>query len=132
MITYSLSNRQRKELLVRGQSLQIAIPIGPDEVDPIEFARASLPEDREWIVASECDELMVCASGVVGMPSLLGQIMDCEYSEVLRRRLLPMCVAVVIATLVPPNRRGGPMPIQWPGKAYIDGEEIVRAEKSKE
>lgn len=122
-LTYSLSNRQRKELLVRGRSLQIAIPIGPDE-DPVDFAKASLPEDADWITQAKISEVMCCASNSAGMPKLLGQILTCDYESALSMQRIPLYVAVVVATLTPPKHRGSPVPIQWPGKAFVNGQEI--------
>lgn len=130
MLTYTLSNRQRKELLVRGRPLQIAIPLGPDDVDPIGWARASLPEDEEWIESAECAEIIACASGTSGLNGMLGEIQD-DYATALRKRLPPMCISVVIATLVPPSIRNGTMQIQWPGRAWIDGEEIGRGNEQQ-
>lgn len=124
VLTYSLSNRQRKELLVRGQSLRIAIPVGPDDVDPVQFARASLPEDHEWVTDAEIDEIMVSRSGATGLNGLIGQILDMEYEAALQIKRIPLFCNVVIATLTPPRLRGKVASIQWPGAAFIEGEQL--------
>jgi hypothetical protein len=127
-VTYSLSNRQRKELLVRGCRLFVAIPLGPDDdIDPVKFARDSLPEDREWVTEAEIADLMVCASGAVGgLNGLLGQILDFDFSAALNTGKVPTFVAVVIATLCPPNQRSELPRVQWPGSVCIDGKKIER------
>jgi hypothetical protein len=118
MITYTLSNGQRKELLVRGCPLEIVIPLGGDlDPDPMEFAIAAIPEDHEWITAAEIGDVYVVRSNSPGLVYWLGQIID--YSP----HILAKSVNVVAVTLTPPRPRNaikGPM---WPGRAYIDGVE---------
>jgi hypothetical protein len=121
-ITYTLSNRQRKELLVRDCPLEIAIPVGPDEIDPMEFARASLPEDSEWIVSAELGEVCVVANRAdSGLASALGQIVD--YGRV-SSGAIPYFVAVVLVSLQSKKPRNNPMQVMWPGRAFFDGVEI--------
>jgi hypothetical protein len=127
-VTYTLSNRQRKELLVRGQQLLVAIPLGPDDdIDPVQFARDSLAEDHEWVTEAEIADVMTCASGAEGgLNNILGQILDFEYDVAINLSKVPSFVAVVIATLTPPNCRGEASTVQWPGSVYIDGVKIDR------
>src|ERR1035437_5569199 len=100
---YYLSNRQKKELLVRGRSLQIALPAPPVEVrDPLDWARSVFPTDLRALVRSaESVELNV-GPGVgiaankaqaVSLAELIGAI--CEQGEC----PFLICVVAIVAVL---------------------------------
>jgi hypothetical protein len=128
--TYILSNRLRKELLVRGCPIQVAIPLGIDlDVDPLAFAEAALPEESEWITQAEAGDVYVFHSPSTNLTKLLGQI--CEYDWAVQYGHLPISVNVVLATLTPPRPRNAMIGPVWPGKAFIDGKEIDPDAKEK-
>lgn len=122
MIKYSLSNRQQKELLIRGQTLRIAIPIhvDGDDHDWLGYARRSMIADHaQYISGAEPDVLWTDLShgiGGTGVSSVLGRIVD--YANDAR---LPVSVEVVICELTPPVTPRGAQPLQWPGRLEIDG-----------
>ena len=116
MQTYRLSNRQQKELVIRGQVLTVAIPVPWDEPDDlVSFARESLlelPADVD-IVAEDgevCVSLppMDAAGGQV--TAILGHIDGLKDGSQIAAR-----IAVVVATLTPPRSRGRVKSVQWPG-----------------
>lgn len=128
--TYTLSNRLRKELLVRGCPVQVAIPLGLDlDVDPMAFAQEALPEESEWITEAEAGDVYVFHNPSGGLVTLLGQI--CEYDWAVQYGLLPMSVNVVLATLTPPRPRNAIIGPVWPAKAFLDGVEIDPDAKAK-
>jgi hypothetical protein len=127
-ITYQLSNRQRKELLVRNVPLQIAIPLQEEySIDPLDFARVSLPDDAEWIVAAEIGDVYAVQCGVSGLTGVFGQIVD--YEQALDMRKVPLSIIVVVAQLAC-KPRAKPLPVLWPAKAFIDGVECYAQEAS--
>jgi hypothetical protein len=125
-ITYRLSNRQRKELLVRGRPLAIALPLSSTEpvAGPLALARSLLPEidgaAGERIIAAEVVLIRVSPGdgrAGSGLTARLGQISDdparwCVTHEVL------------VADIVPRRPRGEPLPMQWPAAVHIDGRDL--------
>ena len=107
---------------MRGCPLSIAIPLGPDDVNPMILAHESLPNDEEWITSAEVTELCVVRNGAPGLVGLLGRIS--EYDVSIQQGLLPLFVGVVLVELSPPKPRHNRLPIQWPGKASINGIEV--------
>jgi len=130
MITYRLSNRQQKELLIRGQTVQIAIPCIVD-CDAMRFARDSLPEHASYVTFAE-HASVVTWLGVLtgGLANMLGQIKH-DDDDPDRLGTIPAAIEVVVATLSPPNPRGRAPLIQWPSRAFQNGVEI-EAKTSRE
>lgn len=121
--TYRLSNRQRKELLVRGQQITIAIPANADDEDAVAFAKSSLPEDELCVSDAEWDEIAVLLTtgATDGLTGVIGEIKT-NQSGVGK---LTIYVMVCVVTLTPPSRpRGKIGGIHWPGSAIVDGVEI--------
>lgn len=116
MVTYRLSNRQQKELLVRGQRLSIAIPVDYEEyADPLEFARLAMPEHAEHIVSAEheeilCGRALVGSSGMTGLMGVIGGEHDTN--------LIYAWISVVVVTLEH-GRVRGELQMQWPGIAFF-------------
>lgn len=119
MITYRLSNRQRKELRIRGVGLVIAIPEpwDGDEDDALAFARAALPEDSEEIASAEWDDIPVeLPAGGPGLAGVLGAILPPDPPPCLH-----LVVRVALVRLRARNERHCHSAPQWPGVA-ISGE----------
>jgi len=120
--TYRLSNRQQKELLVRGQQLLIAIPCTED-CDPVQFARESLPEHARYVTHAEHAQVVVvhAKQGGTGLTAVLGQLYhdDCTVDGI------RCAVDVVIVTLRPLDRcRGEVDRLSWPGVGIV-GESVI-------
>lgn len=124
-IIYLLSNRQRKDLLVRGTELQIALPVPPHEIDdPTDWAKSVIPSDLRDMVFGSAEETEVYVRALKkdlrdDLTSHFGEI----YEEPDADSLMLTIVAVVI-TLRPPNCRHKFDKIQWPGKVDYRGEEL--------
>jgi hypothetical protein len=119
--TYRLSNRQRKDLLIRATGLVIAIPqpysLG-DEDDPAEFARQSLPDDGGSIESAEWDDVAACPSpGGPGLGGLLGAIAFPPASV----SGLHVVIRVALVRLAARGERRSHSTPQWPGVAIDDG-----------
>jgi len=116
MATYRLSNRQQKELLIRGQQLTIAVP-APD-TDDADFERAfaerSLPEVSEHITDAWVQLLRVALPGTGdGISRLLGTIISPH--TIASHSQIEVSIEVVIITLRPTRCRGEIKRVQWPG-----------------
>lgn len=127
-LTYRLSNRQRKSLLVRRDEgrILLALPLGNDQdrhdADrrPREVLARLLPESRDWPqLVRQCDAGEV----YVGMPPLSE-----EGAVGVLGRIGPIgvahCVVVLLCWLGAPLQQGeGKLP-QWPGEILEDGKPI--------
>jgi hypothetical protein len=112
-ITYELSNRQRKSLLVRGTPLRIALPVPPHEIeDPMSWAQSVLPRDvRQYVRSAEEQEITVDPLTIgENLTGVLGAIR--EYDRDQPRWLLT--VVVVVVTLEPDDIRHKPERLAWP------------------
>lgn len=112
---YRLSNRQRKELLVRGQQLTILLPASADTSDDTsarEWAARLLPDDVAPLIHSaEWGEAIVTPShDRTGLSSVLGRILAEE--EAARHWHSVIIVARVV--LRPHDCRGVMERPQWP------------------
>lgn len=113
MLTYHLSNAQRKELLVRGTPLAIALPTPIDDPpDWLAWARAALGDEGQYV--SRRPEIISMAVGPrksdAGLTSVIGGFVD-ALTE-------PFCwlVEVAIVELDPPTApRHKRAKVQWPG-----------------
>lgn len=115
--TYRLSNRQQKELVIRGQELKIIIPIPPTAPgNLIEIAERSLPElPADVEISCAVDLVAVALPG--GGPSdsagaTLGRIIG---ENKPRQSDIVVQISCVVATLTPPRCRGSVKKRQWPG-----------------
>jgi hypothetical protein len=143
--TYRLSNNQRKELLIQGSRLLIAVPVPPEvpeDFDPRRIIGLSMPFDFENCIAAEYQTLMVTpalppnreiAPPTKGTQGVYGRLLtDEEYAnEGLELKRPPLLVECVVAEFVPPTRRGytKTIPLRWAGKVFLDGKEIDPAEE---
>ena len=113
---FRLSNRQSKELLVRGQQLYIALPVPLDEsLDAMAYARAMLPEVEEHISDARFETLEVAIQltrSPVSIADKLGAFGDVNGVR--------HTIDVVIATLTPPRCRGDRNVLEWPGRYVSD------------
>ena len=113
-ITYELSNRQRKSLLVRGTPIRIALPVPPHAIDdPADWARSVLPVDlRQCVVRAEESEITVDPRvGGDHLSGVLGAIVDYDRDQ---PRWLVTVMAVIVE-MSPHNPRHKPeTAIQWP------------------
>jgi len=128
-IKYHLSNRQRKEIFVRGAELTIALPLPIEDCDDVlAWARSVLGDvDSQDIAEAREDEVVVRATvrAESGLPKLLGKIVRDE------ERRAPgewhYAAAVILVTV----RHAGREPRrtythpQWPGGSLlVDGQKI--------
>lgn len=129
MPIYQLSNDQKKELLIKGRSVQIALPTPHDEPeDLLEWARSVLPRDLQPLVRSAELELVEVRPNLGSrrnnLTELLGEIVsdlpdedDDEEDDRPRPEELTLWVDVCVITLagnVPRDPDGQPLPVQWP------------------
>lgn len=121
-VMYHLSNRQRKELLVRGTQLRLALPVPPHAVDdPRDWAASVLTTDvRDMVTEAEETELTVSAIRRTANDQLvshLGEILDPDCGQYL------LTVVVILVTLRPPNCRHTSLaPPQWPMQVEFRGD----------
>lgn len=118
MTQYRLSNRQQKELLIRGQQIRIAIPVDPesDSSDSgVWYAKQSLPEHAEYVTGTLTQSITVALPprDVPGTIGTLGDICDARHRP--ESHQIPVAVEVVIVTLTPPSMRGEMPRVMWPG-----------------
>jgi hypothetical protein len=122
MYTYYLSNRQRKELLVRQAEICVAIPWmyddPRDECEPRTFVLHALEGiEPHWLrSAEEVDVVVNPLMGGDGLTGLLGRIVDDTDPGPPRYSVL---IAAVVATL-----RAGPVRhfierVQWVGDVRL-------------
>jgi hypothetical protein len=130
-ITYTLSSRQQKELLIRGQDLLLALPHPPVEVrDPVDWARSVLPQDlREYVVAAEPGTVVVQPphSRKVRADSIDACLGNINPSNDSPRWLVSH--AIILATLRFSTPRGK-TPIQWPANVRMDGVPLFSSQES--
>lgn len=118
---FRLSNRQQKELLIRGQRLLIALPATTEEdADLMHLAAALLPEHASHIVSAELADVTVARTA--GHANGLSQWMG-EITESPSHRAISYSVVSIVVTLEH-GRVAGEQPLQWPGKCIGDGWEI--------
>lgn len=115
-----LSNAQRKELLVRGRPLRIALP-APDaeDYDPRAFALRALPEiEPGWTVRAEERTLPVDPRvRSAGVSQWLGTPLA-EQDCATRWHVLVVCVVVELQAVASPRQPPGL--VQWPGGDVAD------------
>lgn len=117
MQKYRLSNRQQKELVIRGQELKIVVPIGDHDVDLSQYVRQSIPE-----LPSEVDLSCEIVNQPVALPpisddpsltsSVLGVVLD---GRDLQNQQVAISVRCCLVTITPPRCRGRLNRTQWPG-----------------
>ena len=112
---YHLSNGQRKELLLRGTPLAIAIPAPPE--DPpnwLEWARNVIVEDGQHVVSAEPCTVTVSRSGIEGdgLTGFIGTIHEGTPD------FFCWGVDAVVCHLDPPgSSRRDRKRVQWPATA---------------
>lgn len=123
---FSLSNSQQKSLLIRGQPLQIALPMDRSEVDDLD-QRAALQHAAEMLIlpagtrldAAVVDELDVAPPVNRATPQTLtewiGAIVDPEQTPA----WLICRHVVIIATIQGPAVRHPAADPQWPGGKLV-------------
>lgn len=110
---YHLSNAQRKELLVRGTPLAIAIPVPMDDPpDWLAWAQAGLGDLGRYV--SRAPEIMSLPVGPLrsdsGLTSVIGGFVEASPDS------LYWIVEVAVVELDPPDKsRHKRSKVQWPG-----------------
>lgn len=124
MLTYRLSDRQKKELLIRGQILEIAIPCNHSDCDPVAYACDALPEHSGHVVSAEIADLAVwrTSNASPGFGGLMGHISTDKNQP--SAKAIECTVVVVIATLQAEQKPRGRVALAWPHRAYRNGVEI--------
>ena len=116
IMQYRLGNNQLKELLVRGTPLCICLPT-PEEYpdDELAWARQSLGEYGEFVVAADRIDVCVTPSADSGLTGVIGAIVAEPFPD-----QLTWWVDVIQCHLNPPKsirpRHNRSRP-QWPGYA---------------
>jgi hypothetical protein len=126
MPIYQLSNEQKKELLIKGRSVQIALPTPHEEPeDLVEWARSVLPRDLQPLVRTAELELVEVRPNLGTrrntLTELLGEIIsdipEDEDDDRPQPEELTIWMDVCVITLagnVPRDPDGQPLPPQWP------------------
>lgn len=119
---FRLSNTQKKQLLIRGGPLQIAIPT--PEFDPengwLPWARRAFIEDGKYITGVLIDHVTVTPTGDRGLAGLMGAIVHDPASA--DESLLMWRIEVALLNFDPPNKPRQPRQrVQWPASAEHDG-----------
>lgn len=136
-IKYHLSNGQKKDLILQGRRVTIALPVPPHEIDdPIDWARSVLDEDiAECVTAAAEDEVWCLAPSV---SSQSNATLSAHWGQVATHPDGRLClrVVVVLVTLTPPRNCRGTRPgISWPSHLTFLGEvypaRIDHAEKTQ-
>lgn len=101
-MTYRLSNRQRKELLVRRAEIAVAIPLpldwpdGATDAQLREFVRRALPEVRdEWLRDVTEEWLAIDILRAAGDVEPFGRIIDATEAAKTTHLVVSVAVAVV-------------------------------------
>lgn len=122
-VVYLLSNRQRKDLLVRGAPIELALPAPPIKIDdPVNWARTMLPQDvRQYVTEARLDLVRVALGNRsdAGLTSIIGEIVE-------RIDRLTIGVSVVRVLLTPAARRHPAVGLQWPADALLDGRSLLK------
>lgn len=122
-IKYHLSNGQKKDLILQGRRVTIALPVPPHEIDdPIEWARSVLDEDAaECVTLAVEDELWCLAPSVTNRSDAT---LSAHWGQIVTEPDRKLCirVVVVLVTLTPRNCRGTRPGISWPSHLTFLGE----------
>lgn len=113
---FRLSNRQRKELLLRGTPLLIVLPAPrdcpDDDADVLKWARHALDEDKRYVTRAYRDDVCVTPHGGDGLAGVIGQIVQGRADE------LCWWVDCILVELDPPTTPRHPRSrSQWPAAA---------------
>ncbi|MBV8780182.1 MAG: hypothetical protein JO353_02185 [Phycisphaerae bacterium] len=123
-VTYHLSSRQRKELLVRGRPIHLALPAPPTTIDdPVDWAKTVLPGDLRTLVRSARKVQLRVQSGsssAEGLAGLIGEIAP-------EGQRFTIGVAAIDVELEPEKPRGAPLQLQWPKEVDFFGRRIPSA-----
>jgi len=128
-IKYHLSNRQRKEIYVRGAELTIALPLPvEDHEDLLAWARSVLGDvDPEDVAEAREDEVIVHATlrGENGLPKLIGKIVRNADDRLPGQWHYAAAVILVTIRHAGHEIRHAPDYPQWPGGSLVvDGHKI--------
>lgn len=122
-VEYHLSNGQKKELLIRGRRLRIALPVPPHEVDdPLDWVRSVLDETiAERVTHAVEDEVWCLAPSVTNRSD---STLSAHWGQIVSEpdRKLCLRVVAVVVTLTPRNCRGTRPGISWPSHLTFLGE----------
>ena len=125
-VIYTLSNAQKKSLLIQGQPIILLLPVPPIEIDdPVDWAKSVLPSEfRPMVLTAEEEEVLIepkarRSTTAAHLTELLGAVAG----EGSRAWLVTM--VVMRTTLAPTNQRHSPRPAQWPANVTIDGKPLL-------
>lgn len=125
---YRLSNGQKKQLLIRGGPLTIAVPAPADiPASWIEWARHSFIDEGKYITGVRIDHIVVTTPAGDGLAGVIGAIVHAADPDPSR---LTWAIEVAILHFDPPNApRHARTQIQWPAMAECDGRRWPAARK---
>jgi hypothetical protein len=123
---YELSNRQKKELVERGQEMTLAIPLPSwieSDADMMEHLREMLPINHEWIKSAYITTLDVRLTGArgSGLTGIIGEIVH-EQTDEEEHIIVEMSVALVDLCAV--TRPRGRVKTQWPASVTVHGKRL--------
>ena len=122
-IKYHLSNGQKKDLLLQGRRVTIALPVPLHEIDdPIDWAHSVLDEDAaERVTHAIEDEVWCLAPAVTNRSDFT---LSAHWGSITREPDGNLClrVVVVVVTLTPRNCRGVRPGISWPSHLTFLGD----------
>jgi hypothetical protein len=118
--TYYLSSRQKKDLLIRGRPILIALPRPPQLNGPaIDWAKIAIePDIRELVVSAEPNILRVSPVGrrEGDLTALIGQLAHGDWWSV--------GVEAILVSISPRRPRGPSLATQWPAYCVHNGVRI--------
>jgi len=123
-VFYLLSERQKKALFDRGETIELALPHPPvEDRDWLGWARSALPRDvRRLVRSAEPATVLIrphLSGGRDNLTMLIGQIVDNADGKFCYE------VNIIAVTLAPDAPRGRQLPLQWPVNAVVGGEPLL-------
>jgi len=110
---FRLSNAQRKDLLIRGTPLAVALPVPvTDPDDWFEWARKSLCEEGIYVAGVDVQTITVAPPSGAGLTGIIGRIV---HDDAANADVLTWGVEVLVCDLDPPTKPRQPRKrLQWP------------------
>jgi hypothetical protein len=133
MPLYHLSNSQKKDLLINGVGVKLALPI-PVNSDPedraagvLDWAKAQIPEEfRQYATSAHCTLLPVAlrtTGGRANLTEVIGNIVDDPEGGA-----YTIAVDCCVVTFSPRDARRGSRGIQWPVNVVHNGSLLIPKE----
>lgn len=126
MPTYLLSNKQRKELMVRGRRLDLALPLPQHPVaDLVEWAQSVLPQDLRQYVRSARRATVMAAPKIGASQDTLTDVLGTIVHEKPPAWWWVTQILAVVVELAPEHTRHTAIDLQWPLDVVIDDRRLL-------